>query len=82
MATKLCKTRICALLAIVGLSVFSTQSTVTAQAIPNANWGQVDSPGSVLHGRTVAVADELLRSLELGGTIKSPTQRNFTASHR
>ena len=63
MATKLYKTRICALLAIVGLSVFSTQSTVTAQAIPNANWGQVDSPGSVLHGRTVAVADELLRSL-------------------
>ncbi len=63
MATKLYKTRICALLAIVGLSSVLTQSTVTAQTIPNANWDMVNSPGSVLHGRTVAVADELLRSL-------------------
>ena len=62
--TKLYKIRIRSLQAIgllAAIVVFSQQTTIAQTTPPPA--GTVNSPGSVLHGRTVEVADKILRNL-------------------
>ncbi len=56
--TKLYKTRISSMLAIGLLAAILAQQTSTAET--------VNSPGSVLHGRTTEVADDILNALGIG----------------
>ena len=63
--TQLYKTRISSLLAIGLLAAILASQISTAQTTPPPE-GTVDSPSSVLHGRTIAVADKILYELGRG----------------
>ena len=62
MTTKLYETRIRSLLAIGLLAAILAQQNAMAQTTPPPE-GTVNSPGSVLHGRTTRVADAILSQL-------------------